>query len=376
MDELREIIRRRATRALARDWGVKGARHEDPWPREFVHQAVWLWALPVGLMLTVGPVLLLAEAIKSIWSLQGDFTGLGVRLPPEVEFGLIAFIFAALLMLYPAIQAGTGILMNQMDHIRRLGDRVLATPEGITLQKQGRESVSIPWHHIEKVNSQSIGPFDFLGRRFTVTGRDRAIVFNGLISRSRMLCATLASEAPALNGSSAWMWSSPSDYVGAPGSFWSGTQPGLGQHIHHYRVRGGVSVLWHILTVSAIGLLMALTGPLSSTARLVGAVVSVVPLPVIVYFLWRYRFAQVRTDETGIEWRGPLGTRRILWGDVKDFRRTGLFPGYVVQGAGRRIVFWNGISEFEDLIREIERRTTHRGEEHEMRSTGGNTGLE
>lgn len=366
LDGLRRIVQEKAAHASAREWWVKGARPEDPWPRTvFTSPLTWLSLILFSVLLAVGGVAFAALGVSVLVFIE-DYYASGSSLLLSHMMALFFIVQGSIALLLARAQAITAL-----HTLQARGEKLSATPEGLQKELAGR-IVLMAWDDISRV--ESVRPGDMF-RWFRVHADGETAEFGSTVSGWRVLGATLARHAPALKRDVSWMFTSSSDYAGAPKSFWSGAQPGLGQHIHHYRVRGTTVVFWHLLGALLLSTVAVLAGsPPSSQSVVAVSLNALVALPLL-YALWCWTTSHVRTDETGIEWRGPLGTRRLLWGDVQEFRRTGLGAGYVVQGAGARIVFWNGISEFEDLVREIERRTANRGDERAMRSTAGNTGL-
>lgn len=136
--------------------------------------------------------------------------------------------------------------------------------------------------------------------------------------------------------------------LGGEAATWSGGEIGVGARIFHFRTRDTRLILW---SATAFGLILPLLPMLMHLLQTPDDEISPFPwkifaaalifvVSVLIYGWICFARAAIRADESGLEWRAPLGkTRRANWGEIESFGHDE--NGYFLIASGkRRRLFW------------------------------------
>lgn len=74
---------------------------------------------------------------------------------------------------------------------------------------------------------------------------------------------------------------------------------------------------------------------------------------------WRYHSARIEVDESGLRQTTPFGRKSLRWSEVERHGARGVASDavYEIFGNGVRIAAGGFITDRDDLMREVERRT-------------------
>jgi len=351
---LQEAVERQATAAAAREWGLRGTRLCDPWPRRFGYDTFSNRWSP-RLLLKLSLLFVVYALVQPALSLTGLAALLGWRmtLMTAALYLLLTLPLAVMLLVRP--------LLDFRAVQKRMGERVTLNPEGLVFE-DGTRRVDARW---DEVTGYGIaagkytvetggGAFDFLGS-----------IGSGLLLRENIrLYATQAADTE---------WKAPLgvDALGGEEARWSGGQVGVGARVFHYRTRSVRGVLLFCLVLFLVCCATMTIIQLSNVSGS-GSFVSQTALFVSMGFFWflyGWRYfcvAGVHLDEDGLTQISPFGQTRLAWAQVRDFwvifNSEGKVTGYRVEGRdGRRVRFGQTIVEREELKAEIARRAAHCG---------------
>lgn len=353
-EALREIIARRATRARAQGWGLKGTRPEDDWPQVFGYNTTDNRSLP---WIIGGCTVLL------IGLFAGCFLPKILQLASEIGWPMA--LAAGLMMLVVLLAQPVVLIAISQPAMREVRKRrketITVDLEGIQWQ-HGPETIKARW---EEVTDYHLGPspgrIQTTGPAVVVTRRG-TFDFTHSIEKAALLREIIrryATEARAKE------WRGPEiDRLGDEASRWTGGCIGVGQKRFHYRTRTNRAVLGLPCAYWLGWVISGWIGPLHEKASsepvffyTVGALLTLGML----WPFWRYHAAAVLVDEQGIAQRAWNGTAYLPWSEVEQYFTSGSegFRWGNVVGRGKRIRFWLGIADLEELQAEIRARAVN-----------------
>ena len=188
-EALREIVARRATAARVREWGMKGARPEDEWPRVFDYQTPTNRAgIPLVTTVLIGVlfvlVLLLARgALRNAHEL-GWLWGLGFFF-----VGFLVMGSKVALLLYVTISL-------QKELRRRREQRLMISAHGLVFSDSHRR-IAATW---DEITDYEIGEGDGHCSVYRVITRNGTFDFTPAIRDSQVVRAVIARNAPVGDG--------------------------------------------------------------------------------------------------------------------------------------------------------------------------------
>jgi hypothetical protein len=301
---LREIVARRANKALNSEWAERGARQQERWPLVFDYDTpdnryAGRFFTLMGLMLLVAFVILMTEpgprAARNVPELGGLF--------------LVISLLTAL---------GIRIAYNtQRQAIRERGQqRITATSDGVTFE-DGQNRLYFAWEDISLVYKEAGGGLSSFAR-YIVVGMKGQFDYTAALRDGPMLSLLLTHRAPKAVEQGLDFQTDVEDL---------GNQEnltGIGEHIYHYRTRSNRMLVWMAAMPALAGVLMVWMHLRGWTVRennyeaWILAILFTIPA---LWAWWRYRAASIRTDATGITQYGLFGKRFVAWNDVRDYWR-------------------------------------------------------
>lgn len=345
---LQDLVLREATKARTKGWGVFGMRPDNDWPRVFNYEpqknkrAIVAMAIAVVILLIL---LVLADrpSLRDYGSaaFSWDLAGVGLLALPMIAY--ISTLYFAGIRQYQAV-------------LLRASQRIIVDLDGMTLQDHDRE-IRLNWSEITDYRLAGTEQITSL-RRYVVTGEYGEIEVLPTL-RDVGLLTKIVSQFAVNTEAREWRYRK-SDTLGGSASCWSGRCEGVGERIFHYRTRVNRALLGFLGIMAAMPLSSAwlhrrLEMPVRDDASFV-ATMSVALGGAFLWSIWRYSSAHIQIDVHGITQFTPFGKRFLAWQDVNDFCQSGgdIFVFYNVIGTdGRRVRFWWGIGDCEELKVEI-----------------------
>jgi len=354
LQQLRELVQRKAVHAKARSWGTLGARPEDDWPQVFHYNTfgnrygnVLYNIFAFTLFAAIGWEML-PKAVESA-SYLGWFWSL---LPVFFLWIMCSFYFVV-----PFALRHVGL-----DLRKRKQHRIIVNPNGITFE-DGKTSRYTAW---SEVNNYYTLPFKGL---FNVPGRHiietdaRVLEFSHLITRSFQLKAIIQRFA---NNAVSTAWHCyDGEILGDEHSRWSYSETGERVHIYHYRTRTNRAMLWLLSSIPLIlatgWLLLRVLGirSMNLAETIVFGTFTVILMLLAAWSWICYWKSSIHITESAITQYTPFGSKRIRWDEVRDYQLKMNDPMscWVLQGTSNsiRIRFYSAIADAEALRREVEK---------------------
>ncbi len=358
--ELADFIPCHALSARSREWEPREARSDVPWPRVFDYASFEnRWVLPLMPLLgLVYPfVMLMGKGAKG----PGVVQSVG-----EIR-ALYGWPMAALLVLTSTLMLAamptlifTLSFRTARDARARRGERIEATPEGITWT-DGSRSLASTWDEVQVLRVQRLPG---LARHpiFHVETTHGNFSFSGHISRSALLKSTVQSHA--INAEPA-TWDlkireadeRPVEHVSEHGAV----------KVFHYRNSLNRALLWFVALFPALPILGTLV---SNWSRSFEEGFTPQPLPwlptllgsaLFAWLWWRMRHAAILLSDEGIAQATWRGVRFVPWSSIHKYFHTPetywlSVLGTDAQGQAQTLRFWISIGSLEELRDEIQRR--------------------
>jgi len=344
-DALYATIAARAVCARARSWGERGIRPEDDWPRTFRYDTPDSWFLP--------------------WLLGGYLAGavavtVLLAIPKTLEFAhdlgwplaLCAGLLMATVFTGMPMTMALALVPVLTETQRRNGQTLSADLQGLQYRSPQGE-IRVRWDEVQEYYfGPSTGWIKGQGPAVVVTSGG-TFDFLHTLQDARQLRAII--QHYATHAATQEWCGDEHERLGGEKACWTGGSAGVGQRVYHYRTRMNRALLglpgayWLAWVVSTV------VGPLRDRLVTGPAVVlgpGIVLTAAMLWLIWRYHQAAVLVDERGITQRAWNGARFIAWTEVEDVSIRGEegFRFGTVAGGGRRVRFWLGIADVDELL--------------------------
>lgn len=347
-EPLQEAVERQARAAAASQWGLRGTRLCDPWPRVFGYDTFsnrWSPRLLLKLLLMFAVYVLVKPAL----SLTGlaALVGWRMTLTTAALYLLLTLPLAIMLLVRP--------LLDFRAVQKRMGERITLSLEGLVFEG-GTRRIAARWEEVtgyaladgKYIVKTSCGSFDFLGSIGNLV----------LLRENIKLYAVHSADTE-------WKARADAEALGGEKSLWSGGKVGVGARVFHYKTHSVRSSLrLGIFALASTGGASAVSFVGLPGNWLLGLLIlTALRLPLVAMLLigWRvYRHCGVHLDEDGLTQWTPLGQKRLMWLQVRDYyldKSAWAGLDSVVEGRdGQRVRFSSIIVGREELMAEIVRR--------------------
>jgi hypothetical protein len=318
LPELRLLIKKHATHARARGWGMLGARPEDEWPREFHYRTRDNALLPY-----------LFWSFLVVWlGILGFLVSSGLRAFLEMpgSHGWAVALASCLLVLPltapPALVlwAFTSSLKAAREHV---DEQITASPEGVAYE-DGSRRVAASWDQVRSY-SMEILPGRLTTYRFVVSTENGTFHFFQTIKNLALLKEIIRRYSTSAQETD-WH-ADDEEVIGGEASLWSTGVPGQGDRIFHYRTRANRILLWllgGLALSSAVVTGATLAGFMTYKDPLLPLIFAVISGAVLGWARWCYQTASILISGEVITQQGPFGERSIPWEQVEEYRRSGI----------------------------------------------------
>lgn len=306
-----------------------------------------------------------------LWIMGGCFLLLsGILVGPAIlkaprdvrEFGWrLGLAPYALLLLYlgsKGVLVWMGLLRHRETKQRRR-QQITVCPEGLSYRDDSRQC-ELVWNDVTDFYRVPFARKFVPGYRYVIVTADGSFDFTWAVNEPRLLMAIIAWYAQFAHAKE-WRDRESEDLLGGRDARWSGGCEGVGERVFRYRTRMNRAMLW-LLGTYAVAPLCAflLDAWFGLSIKRDDSIWVVFGLIWVawVWAFWRYRTAYIQIDSRGITQNTIWGKRFLAWAEVQDYYKSGgdaLIFGSVV-GAQRRVRFWLGIADADELLDEIARR--------------------
>ncbi|MEI6915642.1 MAG: hypothetical protein WCL39_10965 [Armatimonadota bacterium] len=354
LEELKRIVAQNAGKSETIAWQSDGAILRPGVEKQF-HYATKSNKYALGILLAVTAVCLGGFCYMIIPVLLNPpdylrFMSLGMKVAMLVMVLLLA-------LMCPTIY-GAILLPIVRDYRYRKLQLITVSSSSICLQDRGTLT-DIPWEDV-KSYIRVPGPGLAYERRYTVRSEKESIEFTSSISDVDLLRDLVESFA-STSGQTEWRTLQNPEILGGEASLWTSGTPGIGDRVFHYRTRTIRSMLWCFgaLPVTMTGIrLQNHYYPIPDAAGPPPAFIIVLSLAVWIYLWLVYRTSRIILTEAGVEYLSLFTTERIDWTEISALTRKGSDPPQrrIVEGGGKRIVFYELIGGYAELKQEIRKR--------------------
>lgn len=346
--ELRKAIEERATKAAVHHWAFKGAREEDPWPRQFDYATIDNKS--TGWILVLCPL-----ALVGVSALNGYEKGRqGTNINWAVDWPLAAASIGVYMVMLAAIASPAYLLWAATR--QRRDQKIIATRSELQ-QHEGNITRVLQWSEITSYYSLHEGFLRF-APRFVVEGRREQISFIPTIKERAVLQEIIRQYA--LNADvSEWAAREDDEVLVSPATRWSGGALGVGNRIYPYHTRTNRALLW---LPTAIFVIFTFVPILTANRSILDNIIpSVLAGAAASWGWWRFYRAAVEVGETFITHRGAFGERTMDWSAVRKYSLVGgdVMQFIELKSDTQRLLFWYGVADLEELKIEITSRAVN-----------------
>lgn len=342
-EALLERVEAQAKWSRAKKWQLKEGRKDGEWPQIFGYKDTSGWKVfGIGALILTPLNLLTVSTIISGGAARGRSLSL-------YDFAFPVFIQGIYYVPILAVWYLRALTIRQY-----LGQKIITTGEGISLQKDGVETF-LPWGEVDSYYFQVI-PGVLKPALAVVESRGRRIEFVSGIQRADVLLRIIQANA---HHATTDKWAYPhgsSEIIGGAASLWESGQVGVGPKVYHYRTRGLRVMLWGgcIIVVVLIALLVSVALGMLGEELSIGPMLLMIPCSAVggLWGFLEYHLTKVRVSDEGLTAESWRGKKFLKWQDIQEIRKGE--SGYIVKGQSGSLLIWSGMADIEGLKDEIE----------------------